>query len=181
MTSSQISKRYTKAVFDLANDQNNVNEVLGDLNAVADIIQQDKKLNQFLLSPVSNKTDSISIISLLNEKLALQDLTFKFLNILSENKRLDLIADVRKEFLDLSNQKNKIVTVDVLSVHQLESDVLARVKDSIKTCVKSDIKINNVVDSSIIGGLVVKIGSKVIDASLKNSVKRISQKMKEAI
>lgn len=181
MSKSQISKRYAKAVFDLAVGQGNVSEVLNDLNSLIELAEQDNSINNLISSPVSTKSNLIDFIGFAKESLKIQDLSFKFLNILVENKRLDLISAIKDELLKLSRQKDQVVEIDVTSVYKLSEAEIDSVKLSLKGLTSFKIILNNVVDQSILGGLVIKIGSKLIDTSLKSSVRRISQNMKEAI
>ena len=181
MVKTQINKRYAKAVFDLSVDQGVIDRVLQNVGVVSEVISSDKSLIKFVKSPLSNKESLITFASVLSEKCSLDDLTSNFIKVLIENKRLGSILEINQELVSLKRIKDDIVKVEVTSIAKLSNKNVESLKGSLESVLESKLIIKNVIDKSIIGGLIIKIGSKMIDASLYGRINRLGLKLKEAI
>ena len=172
--SSGLSGRYAKAMYELAEEKNILSKIVDDFIKLKKLLDENDSLINLINSPAISKSDKQnSIIKILNKAKA-QKLTTNFFGILAINGRLKLINEVIDNFLSEVSRVNGEIKAEVTSSFALDQNQQKKVVSAISeaTGIKKIILSTNV-DETLIGGLIVKIGSKMIDNSLKTKLNRL--------
>jgi F-type H+-transporting ATPase subunit delta len=178
--SSGIAARYATAVFDLSNDAKGVKALESDLNALSAALDGSADLSALITSPLYSRDQQGSAIGAVAKKMKLSKTMTNTLALMASKRRLFLVPQMIVALRALIADQKGEVTADVVSAKALtkaQSDKLAK---TLKASVGSDVIINASVDESLIGGLVVKVGSKMIDTSVKSKLNALQNTMKEA-
>ena len=177
--SSGLSGRYAKAIYELAEEKKILKKIVDDFMKLKKLLEESDSLSNLIKSPAISKYDKQnSILKILNKAKA-QKLTTKFFGTLANNGRLTLINEVIDNFLLEVSRINGEVKAEVISSFALDQNQQKKVVSAISeaTGVKKII-LSTSVDESLIGGLIVKIGSKMIDNSLKTKLNRLEIAMR---
>jgi len=175
-----IANRYASAIYDLALENNVVDVVLNDLESLKKIIQGNKKLNLVVKSPLISSNDKLEILLKLTKEKSTSKMTSTFLKVISNNKRFANLTSIISQFVNINSKKRGDVIADITSADELSDKQQNDIKDHLKTILGEKLSLNFKVDKKIIGGLVVKVGSKMIDASLANKINKLKITMKGA-
>ncbi len=180
MASTRAAIRYSKAVLDLANSNGKGEVVLGDMRDIVATLSESKDLRLLLQSPVVKGADKKTI---LNEIFKDSDThTNGLLDILVTNKRTNLLGLVAESYIDLYNRQQGIQTAKVISAvplnKALEDKVLAKVKELTGS---NDVAIDNIVDESIIGGFILRVGDLQYNASIANQLGKLKREFSNSI
>tara|TARA_B100000029_G_C17505249_1_gene934214 strand:- start:31 stop:588 length:558 start_codon:yes stop_codon:yes gene_type:complete len=175
-----ISDRYASALYDLASDSNLVDVVLKDLLSIQSLLNVNKDLKFVIKSPLISSSDKLKILEKLLKKISVNKLTLTFLNVIENNKRFASLLSIILQFININAQKRGDVLAEITSADQLNEEQKNNIKEQIKNILGDKLSLNFNVDKNIIGGLVVKVGSKMIDTSLANKINKLKIVMKGA-
>ena len=177
---SGVSGRYATALFELARDQKSVDAVKVDLDRFEAMLADSADLKRLVRSPVfSAETQSRALTAVL-DKSGISGISANFLKVLTANRRLFAVTDVIRAFRALVAKFKGEATADVAVAETLSDKHLDALKAALKTVTGKDVALNVKVDTSLIGGLVVKLGSRMVDSSLRTKLNSIKHAMKEA-
>ena len=143
--------------------------VLSQLQAIEAIVS-DKTVQTFLANPESKKEQKLKIVQEIGEQVKAQDLLNTFFKVLSDASRLELLAVMSKPFEEILLERNNTVKATVTSVVALSEADMASVRAKIEEIVGKKVLVEQVVDTSILGGLVVRVGNNILDLSLRNKL-----------
>ncbi|MGX1318478.1 F-type H+-transporting ATPase subunit delta [Bradyrhizobium sp. USDA 377] len=177
---SGVSGRYATALFELARDQNLVDEVKADLDKFDALLNESADLKRLVRSPVFAADAQSRALSAVLEKAGFAGISANFLKVLTANRRLFAVADVIRAYRVLVAKFKGETTADVTVAEALSDKNLDALKVALKSVTGKDVALNVKVDPSIIGGLVVKLGSRMVDGSLRTKLNSIKHAMKEA-
>ncbi|MBB4258006.1 F-type H+-transporting ATPase subunit delta [Bradyrhizobium sp. CIR3A] len=177
---SGVSGRYATALFELARDQKVVDEVKADLEKFEAMLNESADLKRLVRSPVFAADAQSKALSAVLAKAGIAGITANFLKVLTANRRLFAVVDVIRAYRALVARFKGEVTADVTVAETLSDKNLDALKVALKSVTGKDVALNVNVDPSIIGGLVVKLGSRMIDSSLRTKLNSIKHAMKEA-
>ncbi|KRQ00405.1 F0F1 ATP synthase subunit delta [Bradyrhizobium yuanmingense] len=177
---SGVSGRYATALFELARDQNVVDEVKADLDKFDALLNESADLKRLVRSPVFAADAQSKALSAVLDKVGIAGITANFLKVLTANRRLFAVADVSRAYRALVARFKGETTADVTVAEALSDKNLDALKVALKSVTGKDVALNVKVDPSIIGGLVVKLGSRMVDGSLRTKLNSIKHAMKEA-
>ena len=177
MTAS-MPGRYASALFELAKDQGQLKEVEADLAKFSAVLDGSDDLKRMVRSPVFSAGDQGKALAAIFAKGGLTGLTANFLKLLARNRRLFAVSDMIKIFRALSARHRGEVSAEVTSAHPLTDAQFSTLKDSLKASVGKDVQLQAKVDPALLGGLVVKIGSRMIDSSLRTKLNSLKVAMK---
>lgn len=177
---SGIAARYAGAFFELAQEAGALDAAEADLKALKGAIAASADLRGFLASPVYDAADQARAIGAIGEKLGLGPLTRNFLGLVARNRRLFALEAVIAAFLARLSEHRGEVRAEALSAAPLSDDHLKRLRGEIEAMVGRAVLLDARVDPDLLGGLVVKVGSTMIDSSLKTKLNRMKSVMKEA-
>jgi F-type H+-transporting ATPase subunit delta len=177
--SAGIAARYAQAVFDLAKDDNALKALESDVDALDGALKASAALRDMIASPVVTREDQGAAIAAIASKMKLSALVANTLALMASKRRLfvlpHLVADLRAR---IAAEKGE-VTAEVASAVALSADQAAALAETLKKTVGKTVKLNATVDESLIGGLVVKVGSKMIDTSIRSKLASLQNAMKE--
>lgn len=176
-----VAGRYATALFDLAVEQNKVSEVEQDLVKFQQLYDMSPDLQRLVKSPVIAAEDQVRALGSVLSKAAVGDLTKNFFNVVSRNRRLFSAPEMARAFQALAAKSRGEVTAQVASAHPLTDAQAEELKAALKATVGKDVKLATKVDPSLIGGLIVKLGSRMVDSSLKTKLSNLSLSLKGGI
>ncbi|MEW6641399.1 MAG: F0F1 ATP synthase subunit delta [Pseudomonadota bacterium] len=177
---SGVSGRYATALFDLARDEKSVDAIKADLDKFNALITESADLARLIRSPVFTADEQAKALSAVLAKAGIGGLSAKFLGVLTANRRLFAVGDVIRAFNKLVARYKGEVSADVTVAEPLSDKNLDALKTALNSVTGKDVALNVKVDPSIIGGLVVKLGSRMVDSSLRTKLNSIKHAMKEA-
>ncbi len=175
---ASLAGRYATALFALAQENKSIDTVQASLDTLRAAVTESDDLKALTSSPVVSRDDAGKAIAAAAKSLGLDDLTTNTLGVLAANRRLDQISTLVRGFTTLASGHRGEITAEVTSAHPLDDAQIDALKAQLKKRVGSDVSVSTAVDPSILGGLVVKIGSQMIDNSIKTRLNTLSQAMK---
>jgi len=177
---SGMAGRYATALFELANESKAVDQVQADLNAFAAMVASSPELTRLVRSPVFSADEQARALDAVLDKASISGIAKNFLRVVAANRRLFAVDQIIRGFnANVARHKGE-VTAEVTVAEPLNDARLAEITDTLKTVTGKDVHVAVAVDPSIIGGLVVKLGSRMVDASLRTKLNSIKFAMKEA-
>ena len=177
---SGVSGRYATALFELARDEKSVDAVKADLDKFEAMLNESVDLKRLVRSPVFSAGAQLRALAAVLKSAGISGISAKFLKVLTANRRLFAVADVIRAFRALVAKFKGEATADVTVAETLSDRNLDALKTALKSVTGKDVALNVKVDSAIIGGLVVKLGSRMVDSSLRTKLNSIKHAMKEA-
>ena len=175
---ASLAGRYARALFDLAQDSGSLAAVEKSMTRIGDALAGSAELKALVTSPVVSRTDAARAIAAVSKKLSLDPLTGNFLGVLAKNRRLGKLAEVVRAFASMTAAHRGEVSADVKSAHPLDKAQVEALKTKLKSRLGRDVAVNLTVDPAILGGLVVKVGSRLMDASIHTRLNTLAAAMK---
>lgn len=175
---ASLAGRYASALFDLAREGKSIDKVESSLSALAAAIDESDDLKRLTTNPLIGRTAAQAAIKAVAGALKLDPLTGNFLGVLATNRRLGETANVITAFRALAAEHRGETTAEVTSAHPLSADQVAALKARLKGRVGRDVAVNLRTDPALLGGLTVKIGSQLIDGSIRTRLNNLAQAMK---
>lgn len=176
---SGISGRYASALFDLARDQGKLDDVAGDLAAIDAMIVGSADMARLVRSPVISREDQGRAMGAVLEAAETGDLVRRFVGLVAKNRRLFVLRDMVAAFQTLLADHRGQATARVTSARPLTDEQVTRIKTQLAGMVDQEVALSTDVDESLLGGLVVRIGSRMVDSSLRTKLQRMQTAMKE--
>jgi len=175
---ASLAGRYATALFELARDAKAIDAVEKGMSEVARAIAESADLKSLTTSPVLTRNDAKKAIAGVAKAMKLDALTSKTLGVLADNRRLGETAAVARAFSTLAAAHRGEVTAEVTSAHALNAVQIKTLSANLKARIGSDVAVQTKVDPSLLGGLTVKIGSQMIDNSIKTRLNTLANAMK---
>lgn len=175
-----VAGRYAAALFDLAREANAIDAVEGELESLAAAIDGSDDLRGFLKSPVYGRDDQLKAMSAIAEKAGFSALTMNFLKLVAKNRRLFALDAMIRAFAARAAAHRGEVSAEAISAAPMSEDQVKALRLEIETMLGKAVNLETRVDPGLLGGLVVRIGSKMIDSSLRTKLNRLRTRMKEA-
>lgn len=176
--SASIAGRYATALFDLAQQNNSVGKVEKSLSQVKSALGESDAMQALVSDPAISRGEAKQAVSAVAKKMKLDALTANTLGVLAENRRLDQAKAVIDAFETLAADARGELTAEVTSARALSAAQKKALTAKLKARMGRDVAINSVVDPSILGGLKVKVGSELIDSSIKTRLNSLATAMK---
>ena len=175
---ASLSGRYATALFELARDGNQLDVVAASLAGLQQAATESDDLKQLMTSPLVGRAAAGKAIEAVAKSLGLDPLTGNFLGVLAQNRRLGALPAIIRDFTTLSARHRGETTAQITSAHPLDDGQLASLKTRLKSMVGSEVNIDAQVDPAILGGLIVKLGSRQIDGSIRTKLNALATAMK---
>ncbi len=179
-TISAAARRYAEALFDLAVENGALEKVEADLKNLGGAIAGSADFRAFLSSPVYDVADKERAVAALAEKAGLSPMTRNFLGVVAANRRLSSLEAMIAAFTRRLADHRGEVSAEAIAAAPLNDEQTKRLRGEIERIVGKAVNLSVKVDEDLLGGLVVKVGSKMIDSSLKTKLNRLKSVMKEA-
>jgi F-type H+-transporting ATPase subunit delta len=175
---SGLAERYAAALFDLADEQKTLDGVASDLAALRGLIRDSGDLRRLIRSPVVTRDVQRKAVVALAERAGFQPITRNFLGLLAQNRRLFALPQMADSFLERLAQRRGEVTAQIVAAQELTEKQREALNERLRRWVGGKVAVDLRVDPSLLGGLVVKLGSSMVDASLKSKLARLQLAMK---
>ncbi|SNS10483.1 ATP synthase F1 subcomplex delta subunit [Sphingomonas laterariae] len=166
------------ALFELARDEKQLDAVSASLSTLKQALAESDDLRRLTTSPLVSRDSAAKAIAATAATLKLDSFTAKFLGVLAANGRLGQIAPAIRAYGQLAAQHRGELTAEVTSAHPLNDDQVAQLKTTLKSQLGRDVSVDLTVDPAILGGLIVKVGSRQIDGSIRTKLNTLATAMK---
>lgn len=177
--STGIAARYATAVYDLAKDDEAVEDIETDLASLTAAMAESADFNALIASPIYTRRQQGAAIAAIAEKMGLSRIMTNTLNLMASKRRLFVLPQLVRSLREqIAADKNE-VTADVVSAKPLNKEQSDRLAETLKKTTGKTVSINATVDESLIGGMIVKVGSKMIDTSIRSKLNSLQNAMKE--
>lgn len=175
---SLLADRYAAALFDLADERKLLDQVADDLRALRGLIDESADLRRLIKSPVLTRAEQANAMAAVAERARLQPVTQNFLGLLGRNRRLFALSDMITGFLSRLAERRGEVTAQVTVAQELTPAQHDALTEQLHNAVGRKVAVDIRVDPSLLGGLVAKVGSRMVDASLRSKLHRLQLAMK---
>ena len=175
---ASLAGRYASALFDLARDERQIDAVGHSLDSLNQALADSRDFSELVASPMVSRAEAGKAFGALAPQLGLDPITTNFLAVLARNGRKGELRNIIRLFKRLSAEHRGEVSAEVVSAHPLKDDQLQALKAQLKSRAGRDATIDAQVDPSILGGIVVKLGSQMIDASIRTKLNRLAKAMR---
>ena len=175
-----MAGRYATALFELALDNKAVDAVKADLDKFEALLNESPELLRLVRSPVFGAEEQTRALAAVLDKVGIKGLTANFLRLVASNRRLFSVRDMIRAFRKLVARHKGEATADITVAEKLSDAHLRELKGALKSVTGKDVLVDVVIDPAIIGGIVVKLGSRMVDSSLRTKLNAIKHAMKEA-
>jgi F-type H+-transporting ATPase subunit delta len=173
-----LAERYGVALFDLADERKELDAVAGDLLALRAMLRDSAEFRRLIRSPVLSREEQGKAIAAIAAQAKLSALAQNFLGLLARNRRLFVLPEIVTSFLQQLAERRGEVTAAVIAAQDLSPAQRAAVDEQLRKAVGGKVAVDLQVDASLLGGLIIKVGSRMIDASLKSKLHRLQLAMK---
>lgn len=173
-----IAGRYATALFELALDQNAVDDVAGDLKGLGALIDESSDLMRVVRSPVLTRAEQSDAMSAILKKAGVHVLTRNFVGLIASNRRLYSLPAMIRAYQKLLSAHRGEIAGEVISAQPLSDAQLDAVRKQLAKAMGQEVQLESTVDDSLLGGLVVKVGSRMIDNSLRTKLHNLKVAMK---
>ena len=175
---ASLAGRYASALFDLASEAGTVTAVESDLDTLAEALRESAELRALIRNPEVSREALGRVLAGLGDTLKLTDLTRSFLGVLAQNRRVAELPAIIRAFQAIAAAQRGEVTAEVASAHALTDEQIATLATKLRAREGRTVKLKTRVDPDLLGGLVVTVGSKRIDGSIRTRLNTIAQAMK---
>jgi F-type H+-transporting ATPase subunit delta len=173
-----LAGRYANAVFELAQDQKAVDAVSADLGSLRRALESSPDLARLVRSPVFGAEDQAKALKAILEKMGAHPLTSKFVLLLAHKRRLFALIQVIAAYEHLIAKSRGETEAEITAARHLNDDEIAELKSVLKTGLGKEPRLHSRIDPTLLGGLIVKIGSRMIDSSLRTKLDSLRAAMK---
>lgn len=175
---SEIARRYAVALFELADERKQVDPVADEVRAIKSLLHESADLRQLIRNPMLGRGEQGAAIAAVLEAGKTSDITRNFVGVLAANRRLHALEPIIDCFLaDLAARRGEM-TAEVTSAVALSDDQLTTLTDTLKQTFGAKVTLHPTVDPAILGGLIVQVGSKLVDDSIRSKLQRLQLAMK---
>jgi F-type H+-transporting ATPase subunit delta len=171
--------RYATALFDLAQEQNALDPVLADVGRFEAMIAESEDLRRLVRSPVFSSEEQLAAITAVLDRAGIKGVAANFLKLVARNRRLFAVEGMIRGFRALVAEHRGEETAKVTVAEPLTDARLGEVRDTLRQITSKDVKVDVKVDPRIIGGIIVQLGSRMVDASVRTKLSAIQHAMKE--
>jgi F-type H+-transporting ATPase subunit delta len=175
-----MAGRYATALFDLAREAHAIDAVKGDLDRFDALAAESADLTRLVRSPVFSEEEQLRALSAVLEHASIGGLAANFLKLVTSNRRLFAVRDMIKAFRELVAQHRGEATAEVTVAEQLKNEHIQALREALRSVSGKHVDLDIKVEPAILGGLVVKLGSRMVDTSLRTKLNAIKHAMKEA-
>jgi F-type H+-transporting ATPase subunit delta len=175
---ASLSGRYATALFELARDEKKLDKVGASMATLRQALGDSDDLKRLVASPLISRAEAGKTVAALAKPLKLDPLTAKFLGVLAENRRLGQLGAIIRDFNTLSARYRGETSAQVITAHPLDDGQMAALTARLKSTVGSEVAVDATVDPNILGGLIVRLGSRQIDGSIRTKLNALATAMK---
>ncbi len=178
---SGVAGRYASALFDLAREENQISEVEEDLDKFQRLYDESADMVRLIKSPVIPADEQSRALIVLFERAGIGALVQNFFKLIARNRRLFAAPDMVRAYRVLAARSRGEVAAEVTSAHPLSDALAHELRDVLKASVGKDVRLATKVDPSLLGGLIVKLGSRMVDTSLRTKLTSLKLSLKGGV
>jgi len=178
--SDTSANRYSLALYELASESNTLSKIEENSHAFLKLISNSKDFNNFIKDPTVTRDSLNQVVEKITDNFSLEILFKNFLSFLISKRRFFYVKQILKNFNEICSEKRGELKAEIKSAKNLTKDEINKITQELSNNFKSEIKLNYTHDQSLIGGLVVQIGSTMIDTSIKKKLQQLENRMIEA-
>jgi len=178
--SDTSASRYSLALYELASESNTLSKIEENSHALLKLISSSKDFNNFIKDPTVTRDSLNQVIEKITNNFSLEILFKNFLSFLISKRRFFYVQQILKSFNEICSEKRGELKAEIKSAKNLTKDEIDKITQELSNNFKSEIKLNYTHDQSLIGGLVVQIGSTMVDTSIKKKLQQLENRMIEA-
>ena len=178
-TSKGVAKRYATALFDLASETDDISSLEKNVETLTQAIDESPDLNSIISSPIYSRDQQKNAIGAIAKKMGVSAVMINALSLMAEKRRLFVVPTFLSVLKDLISESKNEITAEVVSAQSLSKGQVEKLGKSLKNNFGKDVKINATVDPTLIGGMVVKVGSRMIDTTIRAKLNSLQNTMKE--
>ena len=178
-SNSEISQRYAKALFELCAESKTLDKVEKDILSIHKLVNNNTEINIILKSQIVSRDDQARFMETILKKLKSNPLTIKFVGTIANNGRLKNLENIMNEFLKILSFNRGEQVAEVITAFPISKDINNSLVKEVKKLTKSDkVELKTKIDKSLIGGMVLRVGSTMIDSSIKTKLNSLKMIMK---
>jgi F-type H+-transporting ATPase subunit delta len=174
----ELAEVYGRSLFQVAQERDSLDEIHEQLGEFADAVSENRDLQTFLFSPYFSAQEKKDSLSDLVEDA--DDDFYRFLELLAERHRMPVIFRVRRVFDDMWAEERKRLEVEITSAVELDDDTVSTIGDRIEEQTGRDVQLSAKVDPEVLGGIVLRVGNMVLDASVRARLERLRRQVRSA-
>ena len=174
------AERYSLALYELASENKVLSQIEDQSSSILNLISSSKDFSYLIKDPTSNQEDLLKVLNNISKYNKFEILLKNFLSFLVIKRRFFYIEKILKSFIETCSQKRGELKAELKSAKELSSDEISKITEELTKNFSSKIKLNYKYDESLIGGLIVQVGSTMVDTSIKNKLQQIENRMIEA-
>ena len=174
------AERYSLALYELSNESNLLLKIEEQCLSILGLINSSEDFKNLIKNPITKKEDLLRIITSISENYKFETLLKNFLNFLIQKRRFFFLEKILLSFIEICSKKRGELKAELKSAKELSDDEINKITDELTKNFSSKIKLNYKYDKSLIGGLVIQVGSTMVDTSIKNKLQQIENRMIEA-
>ena len=178
--SDSSAKSYSQALYELASEENKLNDVEEHTISIIKLISQSEDFNSLIKDPTNKQEDQLKAINMIFEKFNLNSLLKNFLNFLVMKRRFFYVEKILKDFVTICSKNRGEISAKLIVAKKLNENEINKIKDELSKNFGSDVKLNYSYNPDLIAGLIMQVESIMIDTSIKNKLQQIENKMIEA-
>ncbi len=178
--SNTSAQRYSLALYELSSEASSLSIVEQHSSAILNLIDSSKEFNNLIKDPTENQENLISAINKISENFKIDNLLKNFIIFLIKKRRFFYIEKILKNFIETCSKKRGEVKAEIQSAKELSNEEIKKITEELAQNFSTKMKLNYKHDKNLIGGLIIKIGSTMVDTSIKNKLQQIENRMIEA-
>ena len=179
-TISASNNSYSQALFELASENNLTDQIEEQILDLLNMISKSTDFKFLIEDPTTKINDQLLVIKKISQKFSLNNLLEKFLCFIISKRRFFYVEKILKDFVSICSNARGEIEAELLAAKSLNQNEINNLKNELASNFGSNIKLNYKHDPSLIGGLIIKVGSTMIDTSIKNKLQQLEKKMIEA-
>ena len=174
------AERYSLALFELSEENNLLSQIEDQSSSILKLIDQSEDFSNLIKDPTTSQENLLKVIDIISENNKFESLFKNFLSFLIQKRRFFFIERILKSFIEICSRKRGELKAELKSAKELSNEEITKITEELTKNFSSKIKLNYKHDESLIGGLVVQVGSTMVDTSIKNKLQQIENRMIEA-
>ena len=171
------AERYSLALYELSNESNLLDQIEEQSLSVLTLINKSEDFLNLIKDPTTNQEDLLKVVNTISENYKFETLLKNFLSFLIKKRRFFFIEQILKSFIEICSRKRGELKAELKSAKELSNEEISKITEELTKNFSSKIKLNYKHDESLIGGLVVQVGSTMVDTSIKNKLQQIENRM----
>ncbi len=170
MISSTIAKRYARAFFQIAGEEKRYEDYYRELRSFSAVLRENKNLSEFLANPVFDQPDKKAVLRSVLEKVRVSPLTANFLNLLVDKRRIGILSAIEGSYRELMDNALNKARVTVSTAFPLTGELSGRLQKALEGLTGREVEMTVSEDPTLLGGIVVRVGDKLYDGSIKTQL-----------